>query len=158
MARSWRDYRSPDTAEAACDNSDIRDKSPPNVPNVTNVTGLGADVQRGLMFLANAPAPSLASPEVWPEVVADALRLASEGWAERAASLGWSSLDLFGAMKGLGDDPGGDGLAVCLAGRKLLALDAQCAVLADASGNRFFFHRPRAPGAVLLWALGRGRG
>lgn len=164
MPKSWRDYQPDKPTSGPCDNSDNRDKSPaqvgessPNVSNVSNVTDLPADVRRGLTFLANAPAPRVRCPDIWPEVMADALRLASEGWAARALALGWSALDLFGAMPKAGDDPDGDGLAVKLRGRHILALCASFATVEGANCARAFLYRPGNPNAVMLWTLGGGR-
>lgn len=157
MAKSWRDYKG---QGSPCDNSDKSDKSPPaepesapNVPIVTNVTGLPADVLRGLTWLANAPPPARVDHERWPQTVADARLVASDGWAAKAMGLGWSALDLFGAsMNGC---QYGDGLAAWLRGRTLLALAETWAVARDEHGNRHYFNRPRGEGARLLWKLGR---
>ncbi len=164
MGRTWRDYgpanQPPDSvanSAISANSSEFGGSEAPNGTNGTNGTALPADIRRGLVKLGSAPAPRLRCPEVWPGVVADALRLANEGWAERALALGWSAFDLFGAVAEIDGDPNGDGLAVWLAGRKLLMLDELCAVSCDANGSRYYFHRPRAPGAVLLWALGHGR-
>ena len=128
----------------------------PIVPNVTNVTGLPADVLSGLERLKVASAPRLMRPERWPIAVADALRLAVDGWAAQALGLGWSPLDLFGAVPASGGDPTADGLAVKLQGRKVLALCGSFATVAD-TGGRSFLHRGNNGGARLLWELGRGR-
>lgn len=164
MARTWRDYDAANQPPETCDNSDKSDKrgvsaSPgaPNVPIVTNVTGLPADMRAGLLRLVNAPAPRLGHPELWPGVVADAVRLASEGWATQALSLGWSALDLFGAVTNPAGDPHCDGLAVKLDGRRVLAICATFATVAHADGGRSYLYRGDTEGARLLWALGRGR-
>lgn len=163
MPKSWRDYLPDKPPTGPCDNSDNRDNSPaneagsaPNVTNVTNVTALPADVQRGLTFLANAPAPRVRNPEAWPQAIADALRLASEGWAARAISLGWSPLDLFGAVREYRGNPEADGLAIRLCGRRVLALCSSFATVEDDSGNRAYLYRPEPASVVPLWKLGRG--
>ena len=164
MARSWRDYAAANEPSDAPDNSDTSDKTPaetlkqaPIVPIVTNVTDLPALVRDGLELLVQAAAPPVRSPELWPRAVADALRLASEGWASTALSLGWSPLDLFGAVTDVRGDPDADGLAVKLSGRKVLAICASFATVADANGGRTYLYRGNTEGARLLWALGRGR-
>lgn len=165
MARSWRDYAATNDPPDASDNSDTSDKSPaetlkqaPIVPIVTNVTDLPAIVRDGLKLLVQAAAPPVRSPELWPGAVADALRLAAEGWASTALSLGWSPLDLFGAVTDPQGDPHADGLAVKLRGRKVLAICARFATVADANGGRSYLYRHgNAEGVRLLWALGRGR-
>lgn len=157
MARSWRDYGAAQPCDKS-DNSDTSTGSEPEtgafVPNVPFVTDLPAAVRDGLVALSTAPAPRLLRPELWPGVVADALRLASEGWALQAIRLGWSPLDLFGAVPDKGGDPDGDGLAVKLTGRQVLAVCGTFATVKDASG-RSYVHRGNGAGAVLLWELGR---
>lgn len=154
MARTWRDY--------SHDNSDNSDKSlvtPPEprpiVPTVTIVTGLPDLIRDGLATLANAPAPRLINPDLWPLVVADTLRLASEGWVKQALSLGWSDLDLFGAVPDPSGDPDADGLAVKLCGRRVLALCASFATLRERPNARSYIHRSKNDGARLLWLLAR---
>lgn len=146
-ARSWRDYRP--------DNSDRNDKTPDPanfVPIVTTVNGIPASVLDGVERLATMAAPRLRSPDVWPEVVADAQRLVSEGWASTALSLGWGTIDLFGAVFDADGSTDGDGLAVRLCGRKVLALCPAFATVSDGPGARSFLHRPVAGGARLLWS------
>jgi hypothetical protein len=143
------------------DNRDNRDNSPgfaANVPNVPNVpASLPPSVVEGLAQLANAPAPRLIVPDAWPVAVADALRIASDGWADKAFALGWSELDLFGAVPDREGDPDADGLAVKLGGRTILALCANFATVTSGGTVRAYLHRGNNDGAVLMWALGRGR-
>jgi len=112
---------------------------------------------RGLTWLENAPAPRVGCPEEWPEIVADALRLARDGWAEQALALGWTPLDLFGAVTDRRADPAGDGLAVKLSGRKLLAISEGFATVENGPHGRAYLHRSNNAGARPLWELGRGR-
>jgi hypothetical protein len=161
MARSWRDYEGASRPCDKRDNSDKRDGLEPEtgafVPNVPFVTALPASVRDGLVALGKLAAPRLCRPELWPQAVTDAQRLASDGWATQALSLGWSPLDLFGAVPDPAGDAHGDGLAVWLSGRKVLALSAEAAAVLNGEAGRSYFLRPRAPGARLLWELGRGR-
>ena len=135
------------------DNSDNSDNSSPIGTIVTNGT-LTASITDGLGVLAEAPAPRVRCHEAWPQVTADAQRLASEGWAGTALSLGWSELDLFGAAT---DPEGEDGLAVKLNGRRVVALCRSFATVADPRGGRTFLYRGGTDNAQLLWALGRGQ-
>jgi len=97
------------------DNRDDRDNSRPNLPNVPNVPPmLPASVVAGLALLNGMAAPKLRNARAWPEVVRDAQRLVDKGWAATALALGWTELDLFGAISARDGDPDGDGLAVCL--------------------------------------------
>jgi hypothetical protein len=118
---------------------------------------LAPAIRDGLILLRSMRTPRLAQPDRWPVAVADALLLARDGWVAKALALGWSPIDLFGAVPDADGDPAGDGLAVWLAGRKLLALTANYAVVDDGNGGRAFFNRREAEGAVLLWSFGRGR-
>jgi hypothetical protein len=144
----------------AGDNRDNRDDSPgfvANVPNVPNVPAFPPpSVTEGLEQLRKMAAPHISEPMCWPRVVSDALMLARDGWAAKALALGWTDLDLFGAVPNADGDPAGDGLAVWLNGRELSAMTADYAVAAH-PGGRAYFNRREASGAVLLWALGRGR-
>ena len=156
MARSWRDYRT----LSGCDKSDNRDKSPPAepiVPNAHTVTDLPDDLQAGLKRLSSMAAPRLRSPDVWTEIVADAQRIAREGWAQQALGLGWSALDLFGGVTDANGDPMADGLAVRLCGRPLLALCSSFATVGSRPGSRSYLYRGNNVGALLLWELGGGR-
>ena len=156
MARSWRDYGA---GGPPCDNSDNRDKRPSErlghrgfVPIVSFVTALPPAISTGLMVLKSMAAPRLRRPEAWPGVVSDALSLAEDGWAANAIALGWTDLDLFGAVTDTNGDPYNDGLAVWLVGRKLLAVCSTFAV-ADQDMGKAYFNRREQAGAKLLWEL-----
>ncbi len=118
------------------------------------IPAIPAPCADGLRRLRSMPSPRLVRPDAWPRVVSDALRLARDGWASKALALGWSPLDLFGAVTDSLGDPAGDGLAVWIAGRKLLAMTADYAVVEDGPGGRSYFNRRESEGAVLLWAIG----
>jgi hypothetical protein len=105
--------------------------------------------------LRNMPPPRGVDRNAWRQVVADAGRLVADGWAEDALALGWTVLDLFGCEPLGSDDDYRNGLAVWLAGRPLVLLDADSAI-ARVDGHRFMFNRKRdRSGCVLLWELGR---
>lgn len=163
---SWRDFArklEPDGIDRAISANSAKSpvdglETAPNGTNGTNgTTSLPPDVTAGLARLAGMACPRDVDPAAWSETVRDAVVLAEEGWAYQALSLGWSPLDLFGAVTGRDDDPHADGLAVWLSGRKLRALSAIAATAVDAAGARHCFNRPRATGARLLWELGGGR-
>lgn len=163
MATSWRDIL--DKVLAEREGVAIRSVSPvsspegvetaPNRPNRPNGT-LPADLVAGFGVLASMPCPTKARSDRWDEVVRDALAL-SETWAVQAFGLGWSALDLFGAVTDPAGDPYCDGLAVKLDGRRVLAICKTFATVADANGGRTCLYRGETSGARLLWALGRGR-
>lgn len=158
MARSWRDY---EAGGPTCDNTDNRDKTAVGtlrhggfVPNVSSVTALPSAISSGLVTLKSMAAPRLQRPERWPRVVSDALALARDGWAAKALALGWTTLDLYGAVTDAAGDPYSDGLAVWLSGRNLVAMTATCATVVDGTGQ-FYYNRREQVGATLLWNLGR---
>jgi hypothetical protein len=140
------------------DNRDNRDESPrfgayvPNVPNVP--ASLPPSVTIGLNRLSKMAAPPLQRPEAWPLVVSDALGLARNGWAAKALALGWSPLDLFGAVTDRGGYADADGLAVWLEGRPVLAISDTYASVGD-GGGRAYFNRSTRLGTTLLWDIGR---
>lgn len=154
----WLDFAARLEADSG-DNRDIRDNSPsfgatvPIVPNVP--ASLPPPVVQGLNQLRKMAAPRLCKSDRWPLVTSDALGLAGDGWASKAIALGWTDLDLFGAVPDRDGDPAGDGLAVWLSGRRILALCASFAVADNGDGGRAYFNRREAAGAVLLWELGR---
>jgi hypothetical protein len=163
---SWRDFAArvqppdPDRANSAISAISSADagSDAPNGTNGTNGTAsLPADLSAGLTRLKTMPAPRGVRPEAWAESVRDAARIVDGGWAALALALGWQPLDLFGGVVEPDGDPYGDGLAVWLSGRKLMALTALGAAAIDANERRHFFALPRGSGARLLWVLGRGR-
>jgi hypothetical protein len=103
------------------------------------------------------PCPTGINGRLWQAVALDAARLVADGWAAAALGLGWSALDLFGAVTDKAGDPVADGLAAKLQGRKVLAICASFATVTDANGGRFYLYRSPSEGARLLWELGRGQ-
>jgi hypothetical protein len=69
--------------------------------------------------------------------------------------LGWNALDLFGAVPDKSGDPNADGLALKLAGRRVLVMSDRCATVKDDGVTRSIIYRGSNEGAVLLWELGR---
>ena len=92
-------------------------------------------IEAGLMQLRGRRPPKLRRPEMWHGVVLDAVQIYAQGWVERALSLGWSILDLYGVGK---DSHDFAGLAVWLDGRKLVMLDADRAVARAYDGKHHF--------------------
>lgn len=121
---------------------------------------LPADIVAGLRMLERQPAPVITRPEVWSEVVSDALNLALHGCVRRAINLGWDTADIFGV--GVSGSDAFEGLAIWLAGREVILLDAQFAIAADGERRALFTRgglgRGRSPVVtpVLLWEFGRG--
>lgn len=130
----------------------------PNGTNGTNgTTPLPTDIVAGLKRLGGMAAPRITRPEVWPQVVADAQRLVAEGWAAQAIGLGWAPLHLWGCSPEKGGNEAQDGLAVVLAGRRIVLLDDRSAIIESAAGTRRVFNVLPMAGAVMLWELGNGR-
>ncbi len=152
----WMDLAAQlEAASDTGDNRDDRDNSPPNVPNVPNVPAkLPADIRAGLISLKSMASPRLILPEGWPGAVSDALALARDGWVTKALALGWSPLDLFGAVTDRDGYADADGLAVWLGGRPVLAICATYASVGDGTG-RAYFNRCNRLGDTLLWEIGR---
>ena len=91
----------------------------------------------------------------WVQFIDDCGRFVDEGWADRASALGWGPYDLFGCDR---DKPYARidraGLLWSLNGQMLLALTANAAAIATASGGSLTFRRcPNEPGRVLAWEL-----
>jgi hypothetical protein len=119
--------------------------------------GIPADAAQGLHRLGAARCPPITRPAVWPEIVADALRLIDEGWATQALALGWLPLHLWGCSPEKGGNEAQDGLAVVLAGRRIILLDDRSAIIESGAGTRRVFSVRPMTGAILLWELSNGR-
>lgn len=123
---------------------------------LASLASLPDELSDGLRRLGRMAPPRAVNAEAWSESVADGERIVSGGWAAQALALGWSALDLFGGIPEADGDPGADGLAVWLSGRKLALLSPDGAVAFDTVGRRHYFVLPRALGARLLWTMGHG--
>jgi hypothetical protein len=91
----------------------------------------------------------------WLRFIDDCGHFLDDGWALRAAELGWTPIDLFGCDR---SKPfariGRCGLLWLLDGRKLRVLTADTALINTASGSGLtFYKRPHEPGQVLAWDL-----
>ncbi len=93
-------------------------------------------------------------PKAWRQVTRDALSIARDGWAAKALALGWSPLDLFGAVTDRDGYADADGLAVWLGGRPIFAIWETHASVGDGVGWAFF-NRCNRLGTTLLWDIGR---
>jgi len=121
--------------------------------------GIDADMADGLLRLQNMTPPRIAKPEVWREVVADCVRLATEGWANEAMKQGWCPHSLWGVSPAAGGMADLEGLGVFLAGRRIVRIKPRFCEIDAGPGARIFFNRRSMEGAVLVWELGeRGHG
>jgi hypothetical protein len=99
--------------------------------------------------------PSDVPPKRWLRFIDDCGNFIDNGWAVRAAELGWTPFDLFGCDR---SKPFARidrcGLLWLLDGRQLRALTAETAVIENASGSTAkFYRRPYEPGQVLPWEI-----
>lgn len=145
---SWRDVAAAVLAE-----------EPSAAPTVDRY-GLSPELYASLARLAKLPPPPKLSPgSYWSEIVSDAQRIAREGWASSALSLGWMVADLYGV--GARDDWDFQGLAVWLAGRQIVALDDRLCIAGVAKSRGIFerggLRHGRLPVVVpvMLWEFGR---
>ena len=146
------------TAPRSCSNPlehESPQKSDPNGPcsivprsmkRNSGTPALPPEIVMGLNRLRGMRAAHIKRPEVWPEIVADALRISSEGWAVAALRLGWSPLELWGWS------PDREGLAVWLAGRRLVIVDDAMAIV-RVGNMRCVFNRWDSQDARFLWEL-----
>lgn len=160
----WRDLAAQArAADGSCANSAISANSIDPVSNAgpfgtngTNGTdGLPAPIVSGLATLRTMAAPNMKNPEVWPVIVADSLRLASSGWAERALNLGWEPLQLWGCSPAIGGMADLEGLALWLDGRRIALLDSASCMVQSGPRSNSIFNRRGSDGAVLIWNIGR---
>lgn len=112
---------------------------------------------RDLASLPKMPCPRGLDAAIWRSVILDVLALEEQGWVRSALCLGWSALDLFGAVPDKHGDPDADGLAVKLDCRRVLAICADFATVSDGEGARSFIYRGNNNGAALLWDIGGNR-
>ena len=164
---SWRDYaRVVEPNSETCANSAVSANSSGLSPDPAPIGAIGTNgtaslslplpIARGLAALPTMACPRDLNSTRWPIAVADAAKLGGDGWAAKAIALGWTDLDLFGVVAARDGDPDADGLAVKLAGRRLLAMCGTFATVDPGGGGRLYMHRGNNAGARLLWAR-RGR-
>jgi hypothetical protein len=106
-------------------------------------------IEEGLQILSGMNPPRGVPAARWAEVREDALGLRRDGWSDAALDLGWDPMQLFGCSRE--GNPDDEGLAVQLARRRLLLLDARSAVIVDRPGCYSVFNSRPRPQAVLLW-------
>lgn len=142
--------------ETPHDKRDASDTCPPSVASVAFVTppiSLPADIAAGLVRLRNMRPPRVQRPELWGEIVRDALRIETEGWAVQAIGLGWDAYAIWGVEPSSDPDQWNEGLAVQLAGRPIRAIDATAFYIQDGDRRILFNRRPRPGLTKYLWDL-----
>jgi hypothetical protein len=110
---------------------------------------LPADLMAGLSKLRAMRTPRIHRPELWAGIKADAMRIAAEGWASQAMSLGWDAYALWGVEPS--NDPDEFSLAVELAGRSIRAVDEHRFYMRDGDVRSFFERRARPALTKYLW-------
>jgi hypothetical protein len=91
----------------------------------------------------------------WLQFIDDCGQFLDDGWAEKAAALGWGAADLFGCDR---HRPYAridrTGLLWLMAGRRLVALTADSATIETAGGGWQTYRRAHnSPDQVLAWSL-----
>lgn len=132
----------------------------PSSEPVADTFGLPDDLAADLRRLEAMAAPGkLDEAANWRRVVDDALNLARDGWAASALSLGWTLHDIYGV--GPVNSYQFEGLAVWLAGRRIVMIDSRIAIAARADGRDVFIRGGSGHGInptvkpVFLWQFGR---
>lgn len=105
--------------------------------------------------MASRSAPRGVDRAGWEAVVDDTRRLIGEGWAAHAIGLGWSLIDLFGVEPAGSDDDYRYGLAAWMAGRPLVLLEADSAIVRVGDVRSVFNRKRDRTGAIYIWNLGR---
>ena len=114
---------------------------------------LSLDLLLGLKRLCVMPTPLVRNKSVWPEIVADALRIAHEGSATQALDLGWDALHLFGWEPSAEPDTWASSLAVVMEGWPVVDVSADYITLRKGNVSRPFKNRPRPALTRYLWDL-----
>jgi hypothetical protein len=110
---------------------------------------------RGVALLHRHARPSSVPQHRWQLFLDDCARFldASDGWAERAARLGWGAEALFGCDQHRPLDQPGAGLLWRVVGGRLTALYRTWAVVEINGAQHIVHRRPATPGRTLPWSL-----
>jgi hypothetical protein len=110
---------------------------------------------RGLARLHRQARPSSVPHHRWQLFLDDCARFLdpSNGWAERAAGLGWDAEALFGCDRHRPLDQPGAGLLWRVTGGRLTALYKTWAVIESNGAQHIVHRRPATPGTTLPWSL-----
>ena len=142
----------------AGDNKDVGDETTSNshiVPIVLNVpASLPASIIMGLRRLRSMSEPRGVPGSVWSEIVSDACRIATDGWAHQSLALGWDALALFGVDPSPDSHAWDESLAVILRGRSICAVDDAAVYVRTDSGMHLFNRRSRPGLTKFLWEIG----
>ena len=117
--------------------------------------GVPRDWAEGFARLDLVKPPEGFDERRWRQVVDDGGRFLDGGWAERAAALGWSALDVFGAHPVKPNDSfDAMGLVPLIRGGEVIDVKSDMAVIRMPTGNNLTYYLRRdSREAVALWAL-----
>jgi hypothetical protein len=121
-----------------------------------DVAGLPREVADGVRAILTADGARGISPQRWPRVQRDIVRLVEGGWMERALALGWTAADLFGCdQRAPWHRLDRAGLLLLTGGHEIVELTEDVAALRTSSGSVLRFRRrpPATPPVALLWDL-----
>jgi len=123
---NWRDIAAGALAKRAATSQAIASVACPELPTgvVEGVTSLPAERPRHVRA------------GQWRVIAEDARRLVHTGWAARAMALGWHELDLFG-VSARGSEHF-EGLAIWLAGRRIILITTEYCVAAIPEGRAWY--------------------
>ena len=124
----------------------------PGTPNLS-MEGLPRTIVDGLARLLIMRPPLITKPDVWPEIVADALKISEAGWATKALEAGWEALHLFGWEPSPDPDTWDYSLAVIMEGWPIVDVGPEFITLRKGNASRPFKNRPRPALRKFLWEL-----
>jgi hypothetical protein len=118
-----------------------------------DVVGVPSSWLKGVACLNDQHRPRDVPPHRWHQFVGDCYRfiVSAEGWAQRAANLGWDTLSLFGCNR---SNPlmhlGRAGLLLVVGGGRIIRLHRDWAeIQPPANGSRRTYHRRRVDPSVV---------
>src|SRR5262249_55476243 len=146
-------YASRHSPQGQYEKNEINEISPTALPRSVEGARGPEEWVVGVEKLKLMRVPQSIAPQHWRQVVDDAALFLSY-WGAAAASLGWGTLDLFGAhrLRPLARYDAA-GLVVVLDGAEVVALTVDCAEIRTRSGAlQHYRRRPfNEPGRVALW-------
>lgn len=118
-------------------------------------TGVPREWAEGFARLSVGLPPEGFSQPRWQQVLDDGGRFLDEGWAQRAAAVGWSVLDVFGVHPSKPNARFDSmGLVPLIGGGKIIDIKPNLAVIRMPSGNSLTYYlRRESKEAVTLWEL-----
>ena len=126
-----------------------------NVPfhiDGTNGTGLPVEIELGLKRLRMMSTPRITNPEIWPVIVGDTLRIATDH-AATALNQGWDVITLFGVDVRNNVASVDQSLAVYADGWPIVGMEAEYVTLRRSNVTRLYRNRSRPHLTKYLWNL-----